>query len=143
MNFNNLNKWLTLVANLGVLAGIIVVAVELQQTQMALKGEASSMRAQMATDLQVHIIDNDIWEVRGKLEAGEELTPAEAARGSAFLVSTLRHFENMHYQNQIGILDDEIWQSNLRGLGEICNSSLFKALRPEWNNGVGAQAYIE
>ncbi len=37
MNLESLNKWLTLVANVGVLAGLIAVIVELQQNTTATK----------------------------------------------------------------------------------------------------------
>jgi hypothetical protein len=33
MNLDNLNKWLTLLANLGVMAGVIFLAIEVRQNQ--------------------------------------------------------------------------------------------------------------
>jgi hypothetical protein len=143
MNMDKLNRWLTLIANFGVLIGIIVVAVELRQTQTAMEGEASTMRAQMAIDIQSYITDARLYEFASKLDNGEDLTPEERARVNMFLVPALRHFENLHYQWQIGILSDEIWESNVQGLGNLCQGSLFQAAYPtRW--GVGfRESFVE
>lgn len=130
MNFDKLNNWLMLGANLGVLLGIIVVVLELRQTETAMDGEASTMRAQMATDIQIYTLDARIFEIRDKIEAGQELTDEEQARAVMWLTTTLRHFENLHYQYQIGLLGDEIWESNYRGLGDICQNPVFTKIRP-------------
>ena len=47
MNLDSLNSWLTLIANVGVLVGILVVAIELSQTQIAMQAESSATRTQM------------------------------------------------------------------------------------------------
>ena len=44
MNAESLNKWLTLGANIGVLIGLIIVVMELQQTQVMMSAEASMQR---------------------------------------------------------------------------------------------------
>ena len=143
MNLDSLNKWLTLVANLGVLLGIIVVAFELRQSQTALQGEASTMRAQMAIDISVNALATRQFELNEKLSAGEELTQEERSRASLIATSVLHHFENLHYQNEIGILDDEIWASNLEGLGNYCSTPIFQYLNPNWRQGQLAQGYRE
>lgn len=72
MNFDMFNRWLTLIANLGILIGIYFVAVELNQNEIG-------MRAQSAADFDDTMIEyarvinanREIW-IRGL--AGEELT---------------------------------------------------------------------
>ena len=51
MNLDNLNKWLTLLANFGVVAGLILLAVEVRQNQTVLEQNQEIMIRQY--DLQV------------------------------------------------------------------------------------------
>ena len=44
MNSDNLNKWLTLIANLAVVAGIIFLIVEINQNTAAIEQNATWMR---------------------------------------------------------------------------------------------------
>jgi len=50
MKLSELNNWLTLVTNIGVLVGIGFLVLELQQTQTAMLADSSTTRAQMVID---------------------------------------------------------------------------------------------
>lgn len=50
MDSNSVSKWLTLGANFGVLVGLIVVVLELQQTQVIMSAESSMQRVQMSRE---------------------------------------------------------------------------------------------
>jgi len=141
MNTDSANKWLMLAANIGVLIGIVVVAVELNQTQIAMQGQASTMRSQMATDLVKSGLDVKLYELVEKLDSGQDLNTEELARGSMYTISVLRLFENLHYQHEIGVLDNEIWAANLRGLGNICRGALFRSVFPRWGESTFSIGY--
>ena len=119
-----------LTANLGVLIGIVVVIVELRQTQTAMDADTSTMRAQIAIDLENNTLDARIHEVIEKLTNEQELTLEESARARMWVRTRLRHFENLHYQYQIGVLNDEMWQAALRGLGSMCFIPIFQHVYP-------------
>lgn len=142
MNLDNLNRWLTLLANLGVLAGILVVAIELQQTQTEMKAESSSMRAAMARENNLWAVEFDMQVIGEKILKGEELSPADAYRSTIFFGNLLRYFETMHYQYQLGVLDEESWRSQSRVIGQMCNgeNSSFSHFFP---NGINGRAYRE
>ena len=51
MNLDNLNKWLTLLANIGVVAGIVFLAIEVRQNQISLDRNSELMEREY--ELQV------------------------------------------------------------------------------------------
>lgn len=132
MNSDKLNKWLTLVANFGVVVGLIVVVLELRQTQVIMSAESSMQRAQMSRENASMAARNNIAEIETKLAAGREITPVERRNLNEFATSLLRHYEVMHYQNQIGVLDEEIWENNAQGVLSYMNEPAFKYLYPDW-----------
>jgi hypothetical protein len=134
MNPDSLNKWLTLTANVGVLIGIIVVVFELRQTQTSMLVESSMQRAQMSRENNAINARNNIQGITNKLVNGEQLTPQEIGNAYEWGDNLLRHFEVMHFQNELGALDEQIWDANIAGLSGFTNSPLFKYLYPEWPN---------
>jgi len=132
VNSENLNKWLTLGANLGVLVGLIVVVLELRQTQVVMSAESSMQRAQMSRENTALAARNNIAEIESKLAAGQEITTEERRNATEFANSLLRHYEVMHYQNQIGVLDEEIWDNNADGVRSFVSEPLFLHLYPDW-----------
>ncbi|MEZ5489617.1 MAG: hypothetical protein R3F50_04765 [Gammaproteobacteria bacterium] len=135
MNLDSLNRWLTLIANVGVLAGIFTVALELSQTQTAMQAEASSTRSQMDMNNRRLSYDLGIRDIAQKLSTGQELTAEEIRRVNLREATMLRYFENLHYQMEIGVLDEQIWDANLQAISSYCNSPLFNAAFPNWENG--------
>ena len=141
MNSHQLNRWLTLAANLGVLIGIAVIVVELQQTQTAMLADSSTARAQMISENVSISADNGINEIQVKLAAGEKLTEEELRGGREFVGRMLRYFENLHYLNRIGVLDKEIWESNTRGMRGLRRTPIFIELYPSWPESEVALRY--
>ena len=142
MNFDNLNKWLTLLANIGVLIGIIVVAVQLQQTQTEMRAEASTVRTQLLRETNNDAFAGNLDGLSRKVQNGEELSEMEKYQGTTFLNNVLRYLENLHYQNQIGVLDNEIWQGQLFTIKRMCNGDniLYSYLYPDGVTGVSYRA---
>ena len=58
MDSDRLNRWMTLGANIGVLAGIIFLAFELQQNTVATQLEAASNFQGSVTELEMLIAGN-------------------------------------------------------------------------------------
>ena len=134
MNSDSFTKWLTLGANFGVLIGLIVVVLELQQTQVNMSAESSMMRAQMSRENASLAARNNISEIETKLAAGQQITPDELRNATEFVTSLLRHYEVMHYQHQLGVLDAEIWDNNANGVRSFVSGPMFKHLYPDWPN---------
>ena len=122
-----------LIANTGVLIGIVVVAVELQQTQIQMNAESSSTRTELISQANALAIELDIGGLTQKIEDGLELTETEQYTLRRYFTNIMRYFENLHYQHELGVLDNEIWQSNLYALNRWCTgeSTVFSYLYPD------------
>lgn len=132
MNFDKLNKWLSLFANVGVLIGIIVVAYELRQTQTEMRAESGSLRAQLLIQTNDNARIFGIIESTNKLENGQELSEDEKAKARNFYQNLLRYYENLHHQSQLGVLDGEIWAGNLVSICNMFSGELFNYVLPDW-----------
>ena len=83
-----------------------------------------------------------MMQVGNKLDAGEELTNIEIEEARTFFNGLLRFFENLHLQEQLGVLDEEIWKSNLITILNMCrgNNASYSYIFP---NGITNSSYRE
>lgn len=137
MKPSELNDWLTLVANISVLAGIVFLALELQQTRTALVGEYHANRADRSIEIAMFSKDHNLEASFQKFAEGEELTPNEREAMGTWANLLLRHFEDIQYQRTFGLIDDEVWESNLRGMAALVKSPAFRLEHPEWPGDSG------
>ena len=121
MDQDKANRYTQIVSVVAVLIGLAFVAYELKQSN-------AMMRAQIRNELAVLTIDiNRSWQrpeliaLYLKASAGVEVLSAEEERLLYLnLNATFRMWENMHYQNRIGMYDEseistnrQIWSSLL------------------------------
>ncbi len=107
MDSDRLNRWLTLGANLGVLVGIALLIVELNQNR-------DMMRAQTRNELAMGIVDllqtpasnEQLADVLYRANSGEELTPRESFQVELRTNALFRYWENVHYQYRVGLYDE-------------------------------------
>ena len=107
MDSNKVNRWLTLGANLGVLVGILLLILELDQNR-------ELMRAQTRNEISVGIIDllsqvatdPQLANLIRRGDSGEELTPDEFVQYDHRNAAMFRYFENVHYQYRLGLYDE-------------------------------------
>ena len=105
MNLDNSNKWLTLIANFGVLTGIIFLGWEIQQNSELMRIQISQSRAESSmTSLALEFNSEYIPQIRVKVEAGEALTPVEDMRYSQWFRAANRIQDNILYQYNSGML---------------------------------------
>lgn len=108
MNADKANRWITLGANVGVLIGIILLIVELDQNR-------DMMRAQTRHDMAVLAIqrndaaaaDPELLDIMQRARAGESLDELENLRYRFRTMATFREWEDVHYQYKLGLFDEE------------------------------------
>ena len=111
MNLESTNHWLTLAANVGVLAGIIFLGYELQQNTLATQLEAASNFQDSFTEIELMIAGNpDFAEVLRKGTQGEKLSATDEFRLSAFYTNVLRQWQFIHFQYLTDSINEEIWR---------------------------------
>lgn len=106
-NTERLTRWLTLVANVGALAGLILIVVQLQQNR-------AMMQAQIRHDLAMGIVEllntpannNQLASVLRRASIGEALTADEQFQFELRSNALLRYWEDVHYQYRRGLYDE-------------------------------------
>ena len=107
MSSDQLNKWLTLVANLSVLLGIGLVIFELNQTRDSIRAQTRSEISSKLTDLMSEVAANpQLASLVRRADDGEELTPDEEKQYGHRSSAMFRYFENVHYQYRQGLYDE-------------------------------------
>ena len=120
MKSARLNRWLTLGANIGVLIGIVLLLIELDQNSDLLKAQVHQARADAHVGHRLNDVESEKWTaIRMKLaENGyprdvtsvEVLTPEELLRLRDHKAARHTDLDNLHYQYQQGYLDEEYYQ---------------------------------
>ena len=116
-----LNQWLTLLANVGVLAGIVFLAVELQQNTQELKLQSYQAWQAANNEINMTIADLDLAAV---VSAGHEdstkLSRENYIAYAMFHMSLLQMAQSTHYLYLQGSLDEELWRSEMdRAVGVL------------------------
>ena len=107
MDSDRLSRWLTLGANIGVLIGIILLIVELDQNREAVQAQTRADLSQGIVDLMGLVASNDeLASIRRRIDLGEVATEDEQYRYDLITRAFVRYWENVHYQYRQGLYDD-------------------------------------
>ena len=125
MELDRLNRWLTLAANIGVIASIIFLGYEIRQNTLVAKVEASN-----SLEENLFAMTSSIWSdpnFARVLEIGQtggigDLTSTEQLRLQVWYQQVLRGWQNAHFQYVAGTLDEQLCQTQ-----EITLSLIFLA----------------
>ena len=129
MNLDSLNKWLTLAANLGVIAGIIFLAIEVQQNTRMMSAQTRDAMTERLTNWQLAIsTDQYAASIYIRGSNGQELDVANGERLSFLLMvnANLRIWENEWYQFQIGLYDETEFAPRLERWGRTMASTGYR-----------------
>ena len=125
MNLDSTNRWLTLAANVGVLAGIIFLAYEIQQNTAATRLEAAGNFQSSFAEIELLIAGNpEFAELLRKGREGEEISSAEELRLFVFYGNVLRQWQFTHFQYLSDALDEDIWQGQRAFLAQVIGDDL-------------------
>ncbi len=112
MESDKVNRWLTLGANIGVLIGIILLVVELDQNREMIRAQTrNDISQQLANRLLSVGSNSQMASVKRRAEAGEELTADEEHQYFLYLVANMRDWENIHYQYRHGTFDENEFEA--------------------------------
>ncbi len=125
MNLDATNRWLTLAANVGVLAGIIFLAYEVQQNTVATRLEAASNFQGSFTEIEMLIAGNpEFAELLRKGREGEEISSADELRLFVFYGNVLRQWQFTHYLYLSEALDKDIWHGQRAFLAQVIGNDI-------------------
>ncbi len=123
MDFGKVNRWLTLAANLGVLGGIILILIELNQNSDLMRAQMTQERANHLVDMFDANIHSDYWpKIAAKREESNSekewiasLTGEEYQRVFYVYLREINDVRNQFYQYQQGYLPQVVWDASSRG----------------------------
>lgn len=116
MNFDPINRWLSLAANIGVVIGIVFLAIEVRQNSdyMALQlefGQPTQKIFETNRDMQ----DSAKAKVFAKaVESPAELTFDEALVAASLVLNMLNEWEDRYLIHKAGLTGEIDWQRHIR-----------------------------
>jgi hypothetical protein len=125
MNSDRLNRWLTLIANIGVVIGLVLLLIELDQNSDLMRAQIHQARSDQHVAYRMAVADSEyLASARLKVEeaggfsnpnAMDSLTPEEKFRIKEFLIARHQDYDNLFYQYQQGYLDEEYYEYRVAG----------------------------
>lgn len=127
MNFDKFNQWLTLLANLGVLLGIVFLALEMRQNTEMMKAQTRDSITEKQANWYMAIATDPnaarILAITEGVEVPREVLNAENGDGIVYGFTQhaiFRLWENELYQYEMGLFDEEeflarkaVWRSRV------------------------------
>lgn len=116
MDFDKLNNWLTLLANVGVVIGLFALIAELNHSSRLAEVDAYQSRMNEIQNLTIqYAFSSNFPEILLKYQSEGigSLTPAEESRVSAWYHTILRQMQGQYYQWQQGFLVRQVIDDSL------------------------------
>ena len=106
------SAWMEILANLGVLSGIIFLTIEVSQNTLATKSEASwAIQTSVSESISQASSNPEIFDVTAKMYFEEELTRKEQLLASFSIHSSLTMMEGALLQYELGVIDSSVIDS--------------------------------
>ena len=133
MNFDNANRWLTLVANFAVIAGIIVLAYELQQNTQQLRTQ--SYQSWLAANMEINmaITEPDLSSIIATGHPDSTRLSEDTFVSYAMLhLGMMQMAQSTHYLYLSGAIDEELWRAEINRAAGILTAP---GVRQWWDAG--------
>ena len=137
---DKVNRWLTLGANIGVLVGIVLILIELNQNSELMRAQMIQSRTDNISSKYDALIHSDywpeIWAKKGQAVSDVEwiasLSDSELVRVRYYYFREVDELRNQFFQYRQGYLSDEFWNTVIRAqIGRMVG--LMAALRITWD----------
>ena len=131
MEPGKVNRWLTLGANIGVLIGIILLVVELNQNRDMIRAQTRNDISQQLSNRLLSVGTNSqMASVMRRARDGEELTTDEEYQAYLYLVANMRDWENIHYQYRHGTFDEHEFNAEKNAWRRVIDNN--KTFEKNW-----------
>ncbi len=106
----DVGRTISIVANIGVLGGIIFLAYELQQNTLAAQLAAAESLSTNISETERFVAGNpEFAELLVRNDAGERISSADAFRVDVFYRGLFRQWQNAYYQYLNSTLEEDLW----------------------------------
>jgi hypothetical protein len=130
MHTENVNKWLTLLANTGVLIGIIFLALEIRQSnRIAIASTEISIRDQFKTINELVLANDAVAELLVKAkDANAELSDVEIEKLFSYLYAHINTWMGIEVAYENGMLTDATFEITLDDVRAVLGA--YPAMKP-------------
>ena len=133
MKREEINDWLQVLGLAAVAISLVFVGYELKLSREIAMADIYQQRTALGFQLITESTGNETYVTAlGKLERGENLTDHEEASIAGDYLRWLTHWENLHFQYQLGLITQEQWSASLIGLRSLAAEKRFIE---GWQNG--------
>ena len=108
LDSDRLNRWLSLIANIGVVVGLFLLIAEVNHASRLAEVEAYQTRIRDIQELNIQLgLSDSLADILSKAdsEGVESLTPSEFRRAKSWYSAIMRGMQGQYYQYQNGFLD--------------------------------------
>ena len=124
MEKTKLNSWLTLLANFGVVVGLVLLIVELRQNTAMMESQIHQSRTEAAQSEQQAVFNSDYMpQILLKVQSGDSLTAEELQRYVTYFRAFNRNMDNQLWQYRRGLLGENIPRSVRGAVREVVGGS--------------------
>ena len=116
MNWEQLGAIGELVSGIAVLATLLYLAVQIRQAKNVMLSNAHQARTDRNISLMQFTVNDEqsLKRAIGDLDLSK-LNDLDKQRAVYVFSMYMRHFEDMHYQHRLGVVDNDTWEANQRG----------------------------
>lgn len=112
----DLGQTIAILANLGVLVGILLLVYELNQTRELTRAQTRNELSQGLIAIMLDLADDvETTSLIDRGDRGEELSDIERVRYFNLTVPQLRYHENVYYQYRNGLYDEDEYRAQREG----------------------------
>ena len=122
MDTDRLNRWMTLAANLGVLIGIFLLLVELQQNTESAELQAAQSYVTLSHELDFRLVDDPSL-ISLFYTSPDKRTPEQVRRLDRWYFGSLRTWENGYYLYSKGVLENDLWAGQEAFMADLLKGS--------------------
>ena len=121
MDSSKLNSWLSLIANLGVLVGIVFLSLEISQSNRIAERDGRSHLVNQQSELEDFVIENrEIAALLVSLsDEGVELSPLDEFQINSFVQKLILRMADLYISYESGFLSDGALQRQIFGFARI------------------------
>ena len=115
MNISDrVNSWLSLIASVGILAGLVLVAIELNQNTDQLRLQLVFQTTQKLFENNRDLLgENPTPTIAKSITNPEDLTYDEFLIASSFVLNQLNEWEDRYFIHEAGLISDQDWKRHI------------------------------
>ena len=111
----DLGQTIAILANVGVIAGIVFLGFELRQNQLVGRAHSRNELSRAKEELTMVDLSNSIERIL-RVRSGDEFSEEERVTLNGWASLWLNFFENVHYQYRMRLLDEDEFEAEMREL---------------------------